>query len=115
RPRIPVWCAARWPNRAGFRRAARWDGVCVTMADTGRTVPVPVDAFAAAVGDAAARRGPPDGFGVSPGGWASPATPAATRAPDGAAGLTWWIEAMGWWRGGAAGARERIAAGPPGG
>ena len=26
-PRIPVWVAARWPNRRSLRRAARWDGV----------------------------------------------------------------------------------------
>lgn len=26
-PRIPVWLAARWPNRRPVRRAARWDGV----------------------------------------------------------------------------------------
>jgi len=26
-PRIPIWCAAVWPNRAPLRRAARWDGV----------------------------------------------------------------------------------------
>jgi alkanesulfonate monooxygenase SsuD/methylene tetrahydromethanopterin reductase-like flavin-dependent oxidoreductase (luciferase family) len=25
-PRIPVWVAGRWPNRAPLRRAARWDG-----------------------------------------------------------------------------------------
>jgi alkanesulfonate monooxygenase SsuD/methylene tetrahydromethanopterin reductase-like flavin-dependent oxidoreductase (luciferase family) len=27
RPRIPVWVAARWPNRRPMRRAARWDGL----------------------------------------------------------------------------------------
>ncbi len=27
RPRIPVWVAARWPNRRPIRRAMRWDGV----------------------------------------------------------------------------------------
>ena len=27
RPRIPVWVAGVWPNKAPFRRAARWDGV----------------------------------------------------------------------------------------
>jgi alkanesulfonate monooxygenase SsuD/methylene tetrahydromethanopterin reductase-like flavin-dependent oxidoreductase (luciferase family) len=27
RPRIPVWPAARWPNRRPVRRAARWDGL----------------------------------------------------------------------------------------
>ena len=26
-PRIPVWVAARWPNRRPMRRAARWDGI----------------------------------------------------------------------------------------
>ena len=26
-PRIPIWCAAVWPNQAPLRRAARWDGV----------------------------------------------------------------------------------------
>jgi alkanesulfonate monooxygenase SsuD/methylene tetrahydromethanopterin reductase-like flavin-dependent oxidoreductase (luciferase family) len=26
-PRIPVWVAARWPNRLPLRRAARWDGL----------------------------------------------------------------------------------------
>ncbi|HEY2604225.1 MAG TPA: LLM class flavin-dependent oxidoreductase [Thermoleophilaceae bacterium] len=26
-PRIPVWVAARWPNRNPLRRAARWDGL----------------------------------------------------------------------------------------
>ena len=27
RPRVPVWVAAFWPNKAPLRRAARWDGV----------------------------------------------------------------------------------------
>ena len=27
RPRIPVWVAARYPNRRPVRRAARWDGL----------------------------------------------------------------------------------------
>jgi alkanesulfonate monooxygenase SsuD/methylene tetrahydromethanopterin reductase-like flavin-dependent oxidoreductase (luciferase family) len=26
-PRIPVWVAARWPNRRPLRRGARWDGL----------------------------------------------------------------------------------------
>ena len=28
-PRIPIWVAARWPNRRPVRRAARWDGLFV--------------------------------------------------------------------------------------
>jgi alkanesulfonate monooxygenase SsuD/methylene tetrahydromethanopterin reductase-like flavin-dependent oxidoreductase (luciferase family) len=27
RPRIPVWVAAKWPNRRPIRRAIRWDGL----------------------------------------------------------------------------------------
>jgi alkanesulfonate monooxygenase SsuD/methylene tetrahydromethanopterin reductase-like flavin-dependent oxidoreductase (luciferase family) len=27
RPRIPIWLAARWPNRRPVRRALRWDGL----------------------------------------------------------------------------------------
>jgi alkanesulfonate monooxygenase SsuD/methylene tetrahydromethanopterin reductase-like flavin-dependent oxidoreductase (luciferase family) len=27
KPRIPVWVAARWPNKRPMRRAARWDGL----------------------------------------------------------------------------------------
>jgi alkanesulfonate monooxygenase SsuD/methylene tetrahydromethanopterin reductase-like flavin-dependent oxidoreductase (luciferase family) len=27
RPRIPVWVAARWPNRRPVRRAVKWDGL----------------------------------------------------------------------------------------
>jgi alkanesulfonate monooxygenase SsuD/methylene tetrahydromethanopterin reductase-like flavin-dependent oxidoreductase (luciferase family) len=112
RPRIPVWCAGRWPNRAGLRRAARWDGAAVTVAGAGKGVPVPVDAFASAVDFLRAERGSLDGFDISLEGMSAPGTLAATVAPYAAAGLTWWVEAMGWWRGGVAAARSRIAAGP---
>ena len=26
-PRIPIWVAGTWPNKAPFQRAARWDGI----------------------------------------------------------------------------------------
>ena len=35
RPRIPVWVGGRWPAKAPFRRAARWDGVMPTHAGYG--------------------------------------------------------------------------------
>ena len=34
RPRIPIWVAARLPNPAPMRRAARWDGVVPLLADS---------------------------------------------------------------------------------
>lgn len=33
RPRVPVWVAGRWPNKAPFRRAARWDGAAPLFPD----------------------------------------------------------------------------------
>ena len=35
RPRIPVWIGGKWPNRAPFRRAARWDGLVPELAGGG--------------------------------------------------------------------------------
>ena len=111
RPRIPIWCAGRWPTRAGFRRAARWDGALPTFAGYGRERgAVPVEDFAAVVEFLRAERGSLDGFDVALEGWSSPGDGAARPYVE--LGLTWWIEALGWWRGGVADARERIAAGP---
>jgi alkanesulfonate monooxygenase SsuD/methylene tetrahydromethanopterin reductase-like flavin-dependent oxidoreductase (luciferase family) len=113
RPRIPVWCPGRWPNRPGLRRAARWDGVMPTFTGYGRDRPVPPEVFAAAVSYVAGQRGSLTGFDVALEGWTEPAGAAATIAPYVEAGLTWWVEAMGWWRGGVPAARERIVSGPP--
>jgi alkanesulfonate monooxygenase SsuD/methylene tetrahydromethanopterin reductase-like flavin-dependent oxidoreductase (luciferase family) len=32
-PRIPIWIAGVWPNKAPLRRAARWNGVCPLLPD----------------------------------------------------------------------------------
>jgi alkanesulfonate monooxygenase SsuD/methylene tetrahydromethanopterin reductase-like flavin-dependent oxidoreductase (luciferase family) len=37
-PRIPVWIAGVWPNKAPFKRAAKWDGV-VPLFSEGDEVP----------------------------------------------------------------------------
>ncbi|MGR6918604.1 LLM class flavin-dependent oxidoreductase [[Actinomadura] parvosata] len=108
-PRIPIWCPGRWPTRAGFRRAARWDGAMPTFHEYGRDRPVPPAEFAQVVHYLAEQRGTLDGYDIALEG----------RATDGhldaytAAGLTWWIEALGWWRGGIPDARATITAGPP--
>jgi alkanesulfonate monooxygenase SsuD/methylene tetrahydromethanopterin reductase-like flavin-dependent oxidoreductase (luciferase family) len=113
RPRVPVWCAGRWPNRPGFRRSARWDGVVATFVDSGRTVPTPVSDVADMVRFVAAERGSLDGFDVGIEGSTSPSDAAEVIAPYAEAGITWWVEAMGWWRGGVDAARSRVLAGPP--
>jgi hypothetical protein len=42
-----------------------------------------------------------------------PVTASEIVAGHAAAGLTWWVEKLGWFRGPLAEARERIGAGPP--
>jgi len=116
-PRIPVWIAGRWPNRPPFRRAAHWDGVVPTHADVdhaGTMTPAQLDEI---VRYTSAHR--PAGLGplevVVEG-----HTGGLDRAADHdrvaalqAAGLTSWVEKLGWFHGPIAEARERVAAGPP--
>jgi alkanesulfonate monooxygenase SsuD/methylene tetrahydromethanopterin reductase-like flavin-dependent oxidoreductase (luciferase family) len=90
-PRIPIWVAGRWPNKAPILRAARWDGACPE--GKGGTVLTPDDwrdilAFIrehrdpAAVFDAVHLDHTP----------ADPAAAAAQVQPYADAGVTWWIE-----------------------
>jgi alkanesulfonate monooxygenase SsuD/methylene tetrahydromethanopterin reductase-like flavin-dependent oxidoreductase (luciferase family) len=123
RPRIPIWCGGRWPNRAPLRRAARFDGVMPTFVDQISRV-VPPEELAAALDVVRAARdggggvGFDSGFDVVMEGATEPGPAAADLVSSYAdVGLTWWIEAMGWWRAepghAVAAARQRIAAGPP--
>jgi alkanesulfonate monooxygenase SsuD/methylene tetrahydromethanopterin reductase-like flavin-dependent oxidoreductase (luciferase family) len=129
---IPIWCGGRWPNRAGMRRAARFDGAMPTFVGQTSRVVTPAE-LGAAVEFVVALRGDLHDFDVVMEGATERPTAAATVASYAAVGLTWWIEAMGWWRatpGGTPGAvplaaplaapgaavaaaRTRILAGPP--
>jgi alkanesulfonate monooxygenase SsuD/methylene tetrahydromethanopterin reductase-like flavin-dependent oxidoreductase (luciferase family) len=80
RPRIPVWCAATYPNRKPLRRAARWDGLFPVR------VPEP-DALAEMAAQTLALR--PDDAG--PFDLAITVTPDHDPAPWEAAGATWTL------------------------
>jgi alkanesulfonate monooxygenase SsuD/methylene tetrahydromethanopterin reductase-like flavin-dependent oxidoreductase (luciferase family) len=111
---VPLWCAGRWPRRAGLRRAARWQGAMPIFAGYGGGAGnVPPAMFAEAAGYLAAERGDLTGFDLALEGDTPPSGGAGLVAPYVDSGLTWWVEAFGWWRGGVADARARIAAGPP--
>ena len=109
-PPIPIWGGGRWPRTTGLRRAARYQGAMPVFEET-RDGAVPLATFEAAArfftdlvpggGDLAlegATQGPADADRVS----------AYAQA-----GMTWWVEALGWCRGDVESARMRIAAGPP--
>jgi alkanesulfonate monooxygenase SsuD/methylene tetrahydromethanopterin reductase-like flavin-dependent oxidoreductase (luciferase family) len=80
-PRIPVWVAARWPNRRPVRRALRWDGIFPI------DLPGP-EALAELAAEARAARG--DGFELVIEGPAG-----ADFAPWEAAGATWCLTGFG--------------------
>jgi alkanesulfonate monooxygenase SsuD/methylene tetrahydromethanopterin reductase-like flavin-dependent oxidoreductase (luciferase family) len=102
-PRIPIWIAAYWPNKAPLRRAARFDGLFGLFADG---APAEVAQLAEAVAYVRAHRTSDAPFDVVH--LVAPATPIE---PYARAGATWLLERV------AADApleksAERIAAGP---
>jgi alkanesulfonate monooxygenase SsuD/methylene tetrahydromethanopterin reductase-like flavin-dependent oxidoreductase (luciferase family) len=116
-PRIPIWCAGRWPNKAPFRRAARWDGVMPTHVRYGLGETMPPEELRAAVRFTREQRTATSAFDVALEGrtdGAGPDRSAGYLTPYVRAGLTWWIEALGWWRGTPADALARVRQGPPG-
>ncbi|MGN6172894.1 MAG: LLM class flavin-dependent oxidoreductase [Streptosporangiaceae bacterium] len=116
RPRIPIWCAGRWPAKPPFRRAAWWDGVMPVHADYGLGETMPPDELRAVIGYTREHRTAAGPFDVALEGRTDGA--AADRggrlvASYARAGLTWWVEALGWWRGTPADAMNRVRQGPP--
>jgi alkanesulfonate monooxygenase SsuD/methylene tetrahydromethanopterin reductase-like flavin-dependent oxidoreductase (luciferase family) len=112
RPRPPVWIAGKWPARRPFRRAARFDGVFPTFEGIGHAEMPPPERLAEAVHYTLEHRGHDAPFDVALEGQ-SEGPDAERLAPYEAAGLTWWIEKLGWFRGPVDAMRERIARGPP--
>jgi alkanesulfonate monooxygenase SsuD/methylene tetrahydromethanopterin reductase-like flavin-dependent oxidoreductase (luciferase family) len=112
RPRIPVWIGGGWPARRPFRRAARWDGVFPVLQGAPHEVTMAPEQLreilAYTQSHRPARLAPLDAImeGNSDG----------DRAALGdyrAAGLTWYVEKLGWWRGDLDHTRAFIAGGPP--
>jgi alkanesulfonate monooxygenase SsuD/methylene tetrahydromethanopterin reductase-like flavin-dependent oxidoreductase (luciferase family) len=101
RPRIPVWLAARYPNRAPLRRAARYDG----LFPIGLSHPGQLGELLEVV---AAQREGTGRFDVAVQG-------AAGQSTDGwaAAGATWWLVRFDAATVTAAEVRAVIAQGPP--
>jgi alkanesulfonate monooxygenase SsuD/methylene tetrahydromethanopterin reductase-like flavin-dependent oxidoreductase (luciferase family) len=116
-PRVPVWVAGRWPNRRPFRRAARWDGLFPVFEGVGAGEMATPAQLAKAVAYTLGEREDADrAFDVAMecvSAGEDPAADAALAATYADAGLTWWVEALGWFRGTLEAMRERIRRGPP--
>jgi alkanesulfonate monooxygenase SsuD/methylene tetrahydromethanopterin reductase-like flavin-dependent oxidoreductase (luciferase family) len=115
-PRIPIWVAGRWPNKRPFRRAARWDGLFPLFDGYGAGEMPPPSLLAEAVAYTRAQRegdGPFDVALENVSAGEDLAADAARAADYERAGLTWWIEALGWFRGPLEAMRERVRRGAP--
>jgi alkanesulfonate monooxygenase SsuD/methylene tetrahydromethanopterin reductase-like flavin-dependent oxidoreductase (luciferase family) len=64
-PRIPIWVAGTWPNKAPFRRAARFDGVYPLADDNGMPTLITPHGVSEAVDNIASQRADMDGYDVS--------------------------------------------------
>jgi alkanesulfonate monooxygenase SsuD/methylene tetrahydromethanopterin reductase-like flavin-dependent oxidoreductase (luciferase family) len=116
RPRIPIWVAGTWPNRRPFRRAARFDGVFPTRAGIGHTEMMAPEELSEVVEYVAQHRADGAPFDVVYEGQTSGNDAHADRdkvARYASAGLTWWVEKLGWFRGDLDDVRARVSAGPP--
>lgn len=121
RPRVPIWVAGAWPNRAPFRRAARFDGVTpITVGgEQGPGIPAveemrQIVAFVDAEREAAGRADA--GFDAVYTGWMpDDRAEAAAIAEDLASfGVTWWQVSPGWPDEPLEDFRDFVRAGPPG-
>jgi len=95
-PRIPIWVAGKWPNRAPMRRAVRWDGAFPLFFTEGEEERVEIQAcmdYLRSLGDL------PPGFDILYSGHRTPgddpARAAEIVARFAAFGFTWWLEMIG--------------------
>jgi alkanesulfonate monooxygenase SsuD/methylene tetrahydromethanopterin reductase-like flavin-dependent oxidoreductase (luciferase family) len=112
-PRIPIWVGGWWPNRAPFRRAARWDGV-IPLKQSGDNLLSPQDV--AEVAEFIAReRTEKTPFDIAIINWTDPSDPGAAAGKVAAyaeAGTTWWLESLYMQQNSLEGLRKRIRVGP---
>ncbi len=114
--RLTIWIGGRWPNRRPIRRAARYDGLVATHADFGKGETMPPAALQEIVDYTLDHRHPSaPPLDVAVRAWTDQAPDRAFEqvSPYVGSGLSWWIEALGWWRGDLRAASRRIEAGPP--
>jgi alkanesulfonate monooxygenase SsuD/methylene tetrahydromethanopterin reductase-like flavin-dependent oxidoreductase (luciferase family) len=91
-PRIPIWVAGIWPNKAPMRRAAHWDGIFPITKDGHTVQPEEVHAMLAYIRQYRSTDAPFDVVVAGYIGKRDPAQAAAVLKRYAEAGVTWWQE-----------------------
>jgi alkanesulfonate monooxygenase SsuD/methylene tetrahydromethanopterin reductase-like flavin-dependent oxidoreductase (luciferase family) len=121
-PRVPIWLAGYWPNRAPFRRAARFDGAFPLLDPARGPAHEQLREVAAFLRDLRPGGEPFDLVHLGEPRPGEPARGAAEIARCSEAGATWWLDRLapehfgGEWTGTwpAAAMLEHVRRGPPG-
>jgi alkanesulfonate monooxygenase SsuD/methylene tetrahydromethanopterin reductase-like flavin-dependent oxidoreductase (luciferase family) len=115
-PRIPVWVGGFWPNKAPFRRAARWDGVLPLKKSGGYFLgPEDLRELMAFIGQHRSAETPFDAVIIGSRSGLGKKAAAVKRSLAGLeqAGATWWLQALFIERNSIERLREAISQGPP--
>ena len=120
-PRIPIWVGGYWPNRAPFRRAARWEGVLPGRLSLERRLAwtptmISTETYGDIISYVTANRKTQDHFDFAIGGYSDGDGGEADELLVNSyrdIGLTWWFENLHEYRGGLEQMRRRIKLGPP--
>ncbi len=112
-PRIPIWVAGNPPNKPPFRRAARWDGVFPVKPGTQQITPDELATVVAYIKEHRTSAAPFDVVLEFARGSSNRAEVRGNLPAYAEAGLTWWLEDVGSWRGPLDEMRDHIRQGPP--
>lgn len=116
-PRIPIWIGGMWPNKAPFRRAARYDGVIPEIKPGDKMfipiTPQDIPDILEYINQVRTRTRPYDVVvgGETPGD--DPEKGAEIIASFSKVGVTWWLEDINGLRGTFNEMHQRIKQGPP--
>lgn len=115
-PRIPIWVGGYWPRKGPLQRAMRWDGAYFGKAnEDGSLGDMEAEDVQALKTYVDAHRGATLPFDIVRGGETSGDDVEQARTmlkPLAEAGVTWWLESIGPWRGNIEDIRKRIKQGP---
>ena len=111
-PRIPIWVAGTWPNRAPFIRAARFDGVFPLR--KGFEGPLKPQDYVDILSFVEGHRGNLDNFDVAFSGYSTGEWSLRDVLPEYfEAGVNWWLECLDPWRGEPDELEKIVRMGPP--
>ena len=96
-PLIPIWVAARWPEKKPLRRAGRWDGIIPLYSRAGQGKSISPEDLRQTIDYVAELRTNDDPYDVANFGVTRDADDTNTVGAFAEVGATWWVEGVFTW------------------